>query len=43
MEEKEAKTQDAEGNDLRHIKSIDLTYVKDGCPDIYIGMDQAEI
>ncbi len=43
MEVEEAKTQDAEGNDLRHFKGIDLTYIKEGCPDIYIGMDPAEM
>ncbi|WP_026492145.1 hypothetical protein [Butyrivibrio sp. XPD2002] len=43
MEVSEAKTQDAEGNDLRSFKGIDLTYAKDGCPDIYIGMDQADM
>ena len=43
MEVEEAKTQDAEGNDLRHFKGIDLTYIKEGCPDIYIGMNPAEM
>ena len=43
MEVSEAKTQDADGNDLRNFKGIDLTYTKEGCPDIYIGMDQADM
>ena len=43
MEVGESKTQDEEGNDLRHFKGIDLTYVKDGCPEIYIDMDPAEM
>lgn len=43
MEVSEAKTQDAEGNDLRSFKGIDLTYAKDGCPDIYIGIDPADM
>ncbi|MBE5845444.1 MAG: hypothetical protein E7302_14975 [Butyrivibrio sp.] len=43
MEVEEAKTQDAEGNDLRHFKGIDLTYIKEGCPDIYIDMNPAEM
>ena len=43
MEVEESKTQDAEGNDLRHFKGIDLTYIKEGCPDIYIGMNPAEM
>ena len=43
MEVSEAKTQDADGNDLRNFKGIDLTYTKEGCPDIYIDMDQADM
>ena len=43
MEVEEGKTEDAEGNALRHFKGIDLTYKKEGCPDIYIGMDPADI
>jgi hypothetical protein len=43
MEVSEAKTQDAQGNDLRNFKGIDLTYTKEGQPDIYIGMDPADM
>lgn len=43
MEMEEAKTQDADGNDLGHFKGISITYVKDGCPDLYLHMNQADM
>ncbi len=43
MEVEEGKTWDAEGNAIRNFKGIDLTYVKDGCPEIYINMDPSDI
>lgn len=43
MEVEEAKTQDEDGNDLRHFKGIDITYVKEGCPWISVSADPAEM
>ena len=43
MEVEEAKTQDEDGNDLRHFKGIDITYVKEGCPWISLSADPAEM
>ena len=43
MEMEEERTQDADGNDLGQFKGISITYVKDGCPEIYLDMNQADM
>jgi hypothetical protein len=43
MEVEEAKTQDKEGNDLRHFNEISVDYEKEGGPDMYFHTYPAEM